>query len=158
MRVLVYKRTHPDDPDANGCFGAQDCMGMIRARRFDAVIGVGGLGQEPRSHLIAGKINWIGIGPRRGEWYRRGPLVTFAQFRDFGTEGESFRARAPHLASRMYGRRMRHVMTDSMTEAEQREVRSLLALADGAPPSHPPAAPRERIQRGCKPICKRRCK
>lgn len=76
MRVPVYKRTHPDDPDTNGCFGAQDCMGMIRARRFDAVIGVGGLGQEPRSHQIAGKINWIGIGTRRGEWFRRGPLVT----------------------------------------------------------------------------------
>jgi hypothetical protein len=76
MGILVYKRTHPGDPDNGGCFGAEDCMGAIRARRFDAVIGAGGIGPEAQSHGIDGKLNWIGIGPRRGRWYgRRGQLV-----------------------------------------------------------------------------------
>jgi hypothetical protein len=43
-RILVYKRTHNGDPDQNGCFGAEDCMGMVRERHFDAVIGIGGIG------------------------------------------------------------------------------------------------------------------
>ena len=43
MRVLIYKRAHPFDPNEDGVFGCQDCMGAVRARRFDAVIGVGGI-------------------------------------------------------------------------------------------------------------------
>ena len=48
MRVLIYKRTHPFDPNAEGVFGCEDCMGAVRRRRFQAVIGVGGLGAEPK--------------------------------------------------------------------------------------------------------------
>ena len=51
MKVLVYKRTHNGDPDANGCFGAYDCMGTVRDRQYDAVIGVGGIGPEAQAIL-----------------------------------------------------------------------------------------------------------
>ena len=44
MRTLIYKRTHLGDPDLFGTFGINDCMGEVRARQFDAVIGVGGIG------------------------------------------------------------------------------------------------------------------
>jgi hypothetical protein len=50
MRILVYKRTHKDDPNADRCFGAYDCMGTLRDCEYDAVIGVGGIGAEARSN------------------------------------------------------------------------------------------------------------
>jgi hypothetical protein len=66
MRTLIYKRTHTGDPDpTTGVFGNHDCMGSVRGWQFDAVIGVGGVGREPKSHRIAGKLTWIGINPER---------------------------------------------------------------------------------------------
>ena len=35
MRTLIYKRTHPGDPDVDGLFGIHDCMGQVRAWSFD---------------------------------------------------------------------------------------------------------------------------
>lgn len=58
MRTLIYKRTHHGDPDETGQFGIHDCMGRVRTWDFDAVIGVGGQGPEPRSHGLDGKVNW----------------------------------------------------------------------------------------------------
>lgn len=52
-------RTHNGDPDRFGRFGMNDCMGRVRARQFDAVVGVSGIGAEPKSVEIAGKVNWI---------------------------------------------------------------------------------------------------
>ncbi len=66
MRTLRYKRTHSNDPDPKtGVFGNRDCMGQVRAWDFDAVIGVGGVGDEPKRHGIAGRLTWIGIGPQK---------------------------------------------------------------------------------------------
>lgn len=48
MRTLIYKRTHPGDPDETGRFGIHDCMGKVRSWQFDAVVGEGGIGPEPR--------------------------------------------------------------------------------------------------------------
>jgi hypothetical protein len=56
VRVLVYKRTHVGDPDARGRFGIHDCMGQDRSWHYDAVVGVGGLGAQPRWHHIARKV------------------------------------------------------------------------------------------------------
>ncbi|MGS0974834.1 hypothetical protein [Burkholderia glumae] len=47
MRILIYKRTHTGAPDCFGRFGINDYMGSARNLRFDAVIGVGGVGAEP---------------------------------------------------------------------------------------------------------------
>src|SRR5688572_21024013 len=107
MRTLIYKRTHPGDPDDAGRFGIFDCMGRVRSWGFEAVIGVGGLGPEPRSHSLDGKINWIGIGPHKRATGRRGPLVTFDHFVLFGSKGPDFERLAPALAERMYSRNIR---------------------------------------------------
>jgi hypothetical protein len=135
MRVLVYKRTHNGDPDAKGCFGAYDCMGAIRDRDFDAVIGVGGVGLEAQANGIAGKINWIGIGPHkfavRG---KRGPEILFDHFLNFGNGGPEFRDLAPTLAERMYGNKVRHLL-DGLDEQELAEAAGILGLAVAAPPS-----------------------
>jgi hypothetical protein len=39
-------------------------MGEVRARDYEAVIGVGGIGAESASQGMPGKVQWIGIGPR----------------------------------------------------------------------------------------------
>jgi hypothetical protein len=50
VKVLIYKRTHTGDPTPEGVFGLSDCMGRVRAREYEAVIGVGG---QARSHKRA---------------------------------------------------------------------------------------------------------
>jgi hypothetical protein len=134
MRTLIYKRTHPGDPDEAGRFGIYDCMGRVRSWDFEAVIGVGGLGPEPRSHGLDGKINWIGIGPHKQSVGRRGPLVTFDHFVLFGAEGPDFERLAPSLAERVYSRNVRAVMW-GLSAQEDREVQRILHRARHAPPS-----------------------
>jgi hypothetical protein len=147
MRVLVYKRTHNGDPDQDGCFGANDCMGTVRRRCFDAVIGVGGIGPEARASGIAGKVNWIGIGPHKTiKPGYRGPVVTFDHYLDFTTEGPDFRALAPNLAERMYSDNVRHLM-DGLRDQEHREALRILRLAQDAPPSPQRTASRSRTGR-----------
>ena len=135
MRVLVYKRTHNGDPDAAGCFGAHDCMGTVRDREFDAVVGVGGIGPEAVSNGIDGQVNWVGIGPHKQYVEdKRGPEVLFDHFLYFGTDGPDFRQLAPQLAARLYGDNVRSIL-DGMSDAEQAEAEGIVALAEGEPPS-----------------------
>ncbi len=152
MRTLVYKRTHNGDPDAEGRFGIHDCMGQVRGYGYEAVIGVGGVGDEAEECGIARKVNWIGIGPHKAEVGKRGPLVTFAHFLQFGADAPDFLVLAPRLASRMYANNVRRVM-DDVDEHERKEIAAILALANTAPPSRgqpdpepppdcPPGAPR----------------
>jgi hypothetical protein len=127
VRVLVYKRTHQGDPDASGRFGIRDCMGKIRSRNFDAVIGIGGIGSEAKSWRIDEKLNWVGIGARKGRIVGRGPLVTFDHFVLFDGAGPDLWQIAPQLARRMYGRHApRHLMVES---TENAEIEHLLKLA-----------------------------
>jgi hypothetical protein len=131
----MYKRTHPGDPDVRGRFGIQDCMGRVRTWAFDAVIGVGGISAEPESYGLAGRVNWIGIGPhKRAVANKRGPIVTFDHFVLYGSRGPILREWAPTLASRMYSTNVR-VLMDAVDAAERRELGRLLALAKSAPPS-----------------------
>jgi hypothetical protein len=134
MRTLIYKRTHPGDPDDKGRFGIYDCMGRIRRWRFEAVIGVGGISGEPTRHRLAGKVNWIGIGPHKREAGKRGPLVTFDRFMLFKSGGPRFDKLAPQLAKRMYSRNVRALM-NRLNSGELREIERILALAKDAPPS-----------------------
>jgi hypothetical protein len=135
VRVLVYKRTHNGDPDADGRFGVYDCMGTVRDREYDAVIGVGGIGAEARRHGIDGKVNWIGIGPHwRSSRTRRASVVTFDQFLDFGTDGPEFDAIAPNLARRMYRRKIRYVI-GGIRDSELPEIAAILKLARRSAPS-----------------------
>ncbi len=142
MRTLIYKRTHTGDPDPHtGVFGNRDCMKTVRGRRFDAVIGIGGIGREPAVSGISGKLTWVGIGARK--IFRdpdllfvtpKRPLVTFKHFRYFGEGGKLFAEIAPALAKRMYGKNVR-VLIKGMSSEEQQEVRRILHLVKNAPPS-----------------------
>jgi hypothetical protein len=135
MRTLIYKRTHHGDPDKTGQFGIHDCMGQVRKWDFEAVIGVGGVGPEPRSHRLDGKVNWIGIGPhKRAAADRRGPIVTFDHFVFYGSDGPDFEKLAPSLAERIYSTNVRAIMKGISAE-QQREVDKILGLAKHAPAS-----------------------
>jgi hypothetical protein len=109
-------------------------MGQVRTWDFEAVIGVGGIGAEPRSHGLDGKVNWVGIGPHRIGTARRGPVLTFDCFCLFESKGPSFSELAPRLAARMYSRNVR-VVRDRLDDQERREVERILALARDAGPS-----------------------
>lgn len=133
MRTLIYKRTHNGDPDATGQFGIYDCMGRVRGWDFEAVIGIGGFGPEPRALGLGGKVNWVGIGPhKRAVAGKRGPVVTFDIFVFYGSDGPSFEKLAPQLSQRMYSRNVRALMRHLSAE-EQREVDRILAKAKRAP-------------------------
>jgi hypothetical protein len=108
-------------------------MGKVRSYKFDAVIGVGGIGRMPRAEGISGKVNWIGLGSRKGRREGRGPLVTFDHFVLYEEKGRDFRAIAPTLARRMYSRNARVLL--NFNDAEKAEVARLVALAKTAPPS-----------------------
>jgi hypothetical protein len=147
MRTLIYKRTHSGDPDPEtGEFGCNNCMGSVRSRRFDAVIGIGGIGREPKSHGIAGKLTWIGVGPRKiGD--PKSPRVTFDHFWYQGEHGPLLEKRYPALARRMYDERVRVLMHSPSPAAARevnkidqldRDVRKILCLASAAPPSNRP--------------------
>jgi hypothetical protein len=134
-RTLIYKRTHTGDPDPGGRFGINGCMGRVRAWDFEAVIGVGGMGPEPTSHSIDGRVTWIGIGPRRSVGRdHRGPLVTFDHFLLMDATGPEFAQYAPRLAARIYSRNIRATVT-LVSDVERAEVVRLLRLARRAPPS-----------------------
>lgn len=130
MRILTYKRTHTGDPDHLGRFGINDCMGSVRNLRFDAVIGVGGMGTEPRRFGIARKLTWIGIGPRRspGGKGRRADIVTFNRFLLLDANGPELESVAPNLARRVYGKRTRLVL-DAYSDIERVEIIALLKWA-----------------------------
>ena len=139
MRTLIYKRTHIGDPDPQtGVFGNCDCMGSVRRWQFDAVIGIGGIGQEPKTHGIAGKLTWIGIGPKKFYDHNcpdsRGPQLRFRHFWYRGENGPPLKERYPALANRMYGKNVR-LLVDGVSFAERQEVERILRLARNAPRS-----------------------
>jgi hypothetical protein len=153
MRTLIYKRTHIGDPDpTTGVFGNHDCMGSVRGWPFDAVIGIGGVGREPKGHRIAGKLTWIGIDPERifceppDHPNSRGPRVRFRHFLYLGEDGPLLEEKYPALASRMYDKNVR-VLIHSPSPAGRRQnkiadldrdVRKILHCATAAPPSNAP--------------------
>lgn len=151
MRTLIYKRTHPGDPGPEGEFGIHGCMGQVRTWGFEAVVGVGGMDAEPKSHGLAGKVNWIGIGPRRRAGAaKRAPIITFDHFLFFGSDGPSFLKLAPQLAPRIYSKNVR-VLMDRLDRRERVEVERLLALAKDAPPSSADGTGPVTTPEGCVP-------
>jgi hypothetical protein len=116
MRTFIYKRTHEGDPDPTSrVFGNDDCMGGDRGWQFDAVIGIGGVGRDPKCNGIAHKLTWVGIGAtffdqrETGEACAmpdreplRGPLVTFDDFWYYGVHGPLLDEEYQALARRMY--------------------------------------------------------
>jgi hypothetical protein len=132
MRVLIYKRTHPGDPNLDGVFGCEDCMGVVRGRRFDAVIGVGGIGPEAQGWGIDRRLNWVGVGPHPSESIPigfRGRLVTFDRFILLEEQGPKLQRIAPALARYMYFVHRRVVMSDALNPTLRREIGKILSLA-----------------------------
>jgi hypothetical protein len=137
VRTLIYKRTHPGDPNSRGHFGCDDCMGHVRSWHFDAVIGVGGIGAESSSNDLDYKVNWVGIGPqKRPHPSGRGPLVAFDHFVLFEDRGPKLASFAPRLARRLFQNNVRVLLHD-VDAREKREINRILKLASSAGPSAP---------------------
>jgi len=129
MRILTYKRTHTGDPDKNGRFGIYDCLGQIRNYNYDAVIGVGGIGNEPMSYGIDKKINWVGIHPTQNAIANTSSVVVkFDTFLLLEQEGPLLEAMAPNLARRLYDQKARFLL-NSYSETEQKEAEAILNWA-----------------------------
>ena len=148
MRTLIYKRTHCGDPDPeSGVFGNNDCMGTVRGWRYDAVIGIGGIGPEPKRQGIAGRLTWVGIGPHKVHEpnHPRSPRVTFDHFLYLGERGPFLELAYPALASRMYEKHVRVLMhspspmavlfSENNTCELDRDIEKVLGLAKDALPS-----------------------
>lgn len=132
-RVLIYKRTHTGDPTHEGVFGINDCLGSIRAREFDAVIGIGGISREPRSYGIDGRLNWVGVGAYRLEKMplgHRGPLIKFDRFLLLDDKGPKLDHIAPALAQYLFGINRRSVMSDGLGDRLLEEIGRILKLAE----------------------------
>lgn len=128
MRILTYKRTHVGDPDDQGRFGINGCMGQVRDWGYDAVIGVGGIGAEPQGYAIAGRITWVGHGPRRQPHpHGVGEIITFNSFKLLDSEGPLLWEIAPYLARRIYEGRVRTLM-DGYSPDEQADAERIVRL------------------------------
>lgn len=162
MRILTYKRTHVGDPDVNGRFGINMCMGRIRDYEYDAVIGVGGIGPEPTSERIARKINWVGVGPKRHAVPgKRASEVTFECFLFLEQEGPPLESIAPNLAARLYERGAR-LLLDGYSEEEQREAEAVIEWSKFQESSKPTEPHKSKTDSSCgwerKPVkVKRKC-
>jgi hypothetical protein len=142
MRTLIYKRTHSGDPDPeSGVFGNNDCMGRVKGWQYDAVIGIGGIGPEPTSKGIAGKLTWVGIGPHKlfnNPNKPENPRVTFDHFWYRGERGPSLEAKYPALAKRMYEKNVRvlvHLPRNAGGNGQvglDRDIQKILELAKRA--------------------------
>ena len=164
MRTLIYKRTHSGDPDGEaGIFGNHDCMGSVRGWYYDAVIGIGGIGQEPESHGIAGKLTWVGIGPIFDYHHlqnSRGPKVRFQHFLDLGEHGPLLRKKYPALATRVYDRNVRilmHAPSLGTKSALDHDVENILRSAKRKPPSKGTARTRQTASSNCRAKSRNGC-
>lgn len=126
MRILTYKRTHTGDPDNRGIFGINDCMGIIRNRSFDAVVGIGSKSPWNNSKQISGKVTWVGVGPFRiKSSIYRGDLIAFENFVLLDGDGPEFEAIAPNLAKRFYQGKARSII-NSYSKVEKQEIHALI--------------------------------
>lgn len=136
MKVLIYKRTHKGDPDKNGIFGHQDCMGRIRNWNYDAVIGIGGNAPWKKDVDIKYKINWIGLGPKKIDSpNKRGDEVVFSHFELYDENGANIPELFPKLFKHMYGGGKRFDMSSNLPEEVFEEVKQILNLIKDSPPS-----------------------
>jgi hypothetical protein len=106
-------------------------MGQIRGWKYDAVIGVGGIGKEAKRTSLKGKLTWIGIGAQKSGDAKR-PRVTFDRFLYYGETGPNLRSLAPALARRMYDRNVRATTDRRFSAKERLEVQNILNRAKAA--------------------------
>jgi hypothetical protein len=135
MRILIYKRTHKGDPNEDGIFGIQDCMGKIRNWNYDAVIGIGGKSPWKVDYDIKYKINWIGIEPKRIAKTKRGGIFVFAHFELYEEEGKDIKDNFPNLYKYMYDKRKRFDFSNELPHEVYIEVKQILDLIKNSQPS-----------------------
>ena len=127
VRILTYKKTHTGDPDNRGTFGINDCMGTVRNRQFDAVVGIGSKLPWSDSKEIAGKVTWVGVGPFRMKLAtHRGDLIAFEKFVLLNGNGPDFEKVAPNLAKRFYHGNARSIL-NSYSKVEKEELDRLIS-------------------------------
>ena len=177
-RILVYKRVHNGDPDDHGVFGCRNCMIRVRGSQYDAVIGIGGISDEPIKAKISRRINWVGIGPERIEIIVEGKRILgikFQHFRPFRECGWSkdcgqfaFSEAQPGpfviqksaiLAKRFYERRYParfHILErDKDNDAEFAGALEILGMAVAAPASRGWDAPSTHSASTCRSVSKK---
>lgn len=133
--VLVYRRTHKGDPNSDGIFGCNNCMGRVRSWAYDAVIGIGGKSPWEDHKGIECKVNWIGIGPERHYDVGHPPQVTFSKFILWDEKGPCLKDCAPRLFHYMFVRGHIPRAGKTFPDAVYEEILDLLKLARHAPPS-----------------------
>jgi hypothetical protein len=134
QQILIYKRTHKNDPDQRGRFGIHGCMGRVRGYAFDAVIGVGGTSGWPQAEGIARKVNWVGRSPQRrpNPIDSRGPLVTFrhGDYRVLEDRGPLLASMSGPLAAAVYGSRNRFLFKSIRGQLAIEAMRVINELLD----------------------------
>jgi hypothetical protein len=137
MKILIYKRTHKQDPDINGIFGCQDCMGQVRNWDYDAVIGIGGSNPWKEDAGIRYKINWIGLEPKRINPHPNRGInqVVFKHFELYEEKGESIKDNYPNLFEYMYKCRKRFDMSSNLPKDVFDEIKMILDSIKDSPSS-----------------------
>ncbi len=157
MRILTYKRTHIGDPNPEGTFGINNCMGRIRDYEYDAVIGVGGIGAEPKSYGIDGKITWVGIHPTKSKGINKnGVEVKFKHFILLEEYGPLLIKHAPLLAKRLYGGGAR-VLVSGYSPEEYSEAIEILEWSKKQIQPKSILTNWEGKSKGCKTRCSKQC-
>ena len=131
---MLYKQTHFGDPDPlRGVWGDTDCMGIVRNRDFDAVIGIGGDTAEP---WIAGKLTWAARGPHQIGQIAGNRILNFDHFLHMGSKGPLLETDYPLIARRMREAGRGPVSHSLGATRFDQEIESiLLVLIRFAPPS-----------------------
>lgn len=130
MRILTYKRTHVGNPDRTGMFGVHGCMGNVRNWELDAVIGIRGIGSEPQSHGIAGRVTWAGRKPKKRQSLSGvGMLVTFEAFTLIDSKEPLLSEITPNLVEECM--RVR-TLPDNYSIDEQAETEHVIQLLLGS--------------------------
>lgn len=127
--VLIYKRTHKNDPRESGIFGIEDCMKRVRDWQFDAVIGIGGKYPWKEDIDIAKRINWIGINATKRKSIYEHSVVTFEKFCLFEEKGMFVKEIAPKFAEYIYNSRCRFVKSTSLNDEMYGEILRILDIA-----------------------------
>lgn len=129
--VLIYKRTHKNDPRESGIFGIEDCMKSVREWNYDAVIGIGGKCPWTNDKDIAKKINWIGVTPHKHpiSFYKH-KVVTFEKFCLFEEKGPYLEDVAPKLSDYLYNSRCRFIKSTSLSDDMYSEVLKILEIVN----------------------------
>lgn len=148
--VLIYRRTHAGDPNMDGVFGCNNCMGSARGWHYDAVIGIGGKCPDTGYEKLAYKVNWIGIGPTKTPKESKEPLVTFEKFALWEEKGLKLIDCAPELYRYLFIEGKVPRAGKNFPERVYKEILQLLEMVDNSKPS----AGKTKfgpVNRGCRP-------